>query len=57
MIKPGEMVYYYHNDHLGTPQVLTNDSQGIAWKTVYAPFGEAVPSIQTVENPFRFPGQ
>jgi len=57
MIKPGEAVYYYHNDHLGTPQVLTDDSQAIAWKAVYTPFGEAAPSIQTVENPFRFPGQ
>jgi RHS repeat-associated protein len=57
VIKPGESVYYYHNDHLGTPQVLTNNSQTIAWKAVYTPFGEAVPSIQTVENPFRFPGQ
>jgi len=57
MIKPGEVVYYFHNDHLGTPQVLTNDSQAIAWKAVYTPFGQAVPSIQTVENPFRFPGQ
>jgi RHS repeat-associated protein len=57
MIKPGELAYYFHNDHLGTPQVLTDDSQVIAWKAVYTPFGGAVPSIQTVENPFRFPGQ
>jgi RHS repeat-associated protein len=57
MIKPGESVYYYHNDHLGTPQVLTNESQAVAWKAVYTPFGEAVPTIQTVDNPFRFPGQ
>ncbi len=57
MIKPGESVYYYHNDHLGTPQVVTDDSQTIAWKAVYTTFGKAVPSIQTVENPFRFPGQ
>ena len=26
VIKPGESVYYFHNDHLGTPQVLTDDS-------------------------------
>jgi RHS repeat-associated protein len=57
MIKPGESIYYFHNDHLGTPQVLTDDSQTIAWKAVYTPFGEAVPSIQTIDNPFRFPGQ
>jgi len=57
VIKPGESVYYFHNDHLGTPQVLTNDSQAISWKAVYTPFGDAVPSIATIENPFRFPGQ
>lgn len=57
IIKPGEAVYYFHNDHLGTPQVLTDDTQTIAWKAAYTPFGEAVASIQTVENPFRFPGQ
>jgi RHS repeat-associated protein len=57
MIKPGELAYYFHNDHLGTPQILTDDSQTIAWKPVYTPFGEAVPSVETVENPFRFPGQ
>jgi RHS repeat-associated protein len=57
MIKPGEAVYYFHNDHLGTPQVLTDDTQTNAWKAVYTPFGDAVPSIQAVDNPFRFPGQ
>ena len=57
MIKPGEAVYYYHNDHLGTPQVLTDASGSVVWKTVYTPFGEAVVSIASVENPFRFPGQ
>ena len=57
MIKPGEAAYYFHNDHLGTPQVLTDATQTVAWKAVYTPFGEAVTSIATVENPFRFPGQ
>jgi RHS repeat-associated protein len=57
MIKPGELAYYFHNDHLGTPQVLTSDSQAVAWKAVYTPFGEGVASITTVDNPFRFPGQ
>jgi RHS repeat-associated protein len=57
MIKPGESAYYFHNDHLGTPQVLTDETQTVAWKAAYTPFGEAVTSIATVENPFRFPGQ
>jgi RHS repeat-associated protein len=57
MIKPGELAYYFHNDHLGTPQVLTDGNGSIAWRAVYTPFGEAVISVATVENPFRFPGQ
>lgn len=57
MVKPGETVYYFHIDHLSTPHVLTDDTGTIAWKAVYTPFGEAVASIQTVDNPFRFPGQ
>jgi RHS repeat-associated protein len=57
MIKPGELAYYFHNDHLGTPQVLTNEIQTVAWKAVHTPFGQAMVSIETVENPFRFPGQ
>jgi len=57
MIKPGETVYYFHNDHLGTPKILTDGNGSIAWKALYTPFGEAVASIQTVDNPFRFPGQ
>jgi RHS repeat-associated protein len=57
MIKPGNQAYYYHNDHLGTPQVLTDATGNIAWKAAYNPFGEATISVQAVENPFRFPGQ
>jgi len=57
MIKPGEAVYYYHNDHLGTPQILTDENQTIVWKALYTPFGITEVLIETVENPFRFPGQ
>ncbi len=53
----GEQVYYYHTDHLGTPQVLTDDTGAIAWKAIYTPFGEAQVLTETVENPFRFFGQ
>jgi len=57
MIRPSEALYYFHNDHLGTPQILTNDSGTVSWKAAYTPFGEAVISVETVENPLRFPGQ
>ena len=57
MIRPGEALYYYHNDHLGTPQILTDDTGTVSWKAVYGPFGEAEIAIATVENSLRFPGQ
>ena len=57
MVKPGEAVYYFHNDHLGTPQVITDAIGNVAWKATYTPFGQANITIGTVENNFRFPGQ
>ena len=50
-------LYYVHNDHLGTPQTLTDENQSIVWQAYYTPFGEASLVINTVENNIRFPGQ
>ncbi|UCF93363.1 MAG: RHS domain-containing protein, partial [Desulfobacterales bacterium] len=51
-------VYYYLNNYLGTPLLLT-DSQGqVVWDADYRPFGEAqVPAGWQVTNNFRFAGQ
>jgi RHS repeat-associated protein len=50
-------IYYYHNDHLGTPQMLTDSMKRIVWKVGYSAFGETNILIEAVENPLRFPGQ
>ena len=50
-------LYYFHNDHLGTPQVMTDEGQNIVWKASYTPFGQANLLINAVENNLRFPGQ
>jgi len=50
-------MYYYHLDHLGTPQVMTDEDGEVVWKADYRPFGEADVTVNTVENNFRFPGQ
>ena len=57
-------VYYFHNDRLGTPQRMTGEDGGLAWRAEYRPFGD-LESIDTdprntgthVENNLRFPGQ
>jgi RHS repeat-associated protein len=51
-------VYYYGNDQLGTPQILTDSTNTLVWEAVYKPFGEAeINAHSTVVSNFRFPGQ
>ncbi len=33
-------VYHVHNDHLGTPQALTDETSATLWKASYSPFGK-----------------
>jgi RHS repeat-associated protein len=50
--------YCYHNDHLGTPQRLTDEFGAVVWSAGYQAFGLAmVDPVSTVENNLRFPGQ
>lgn len=49
--------YYFHNDHLGTPQVLTDSTQQTVWEARYAPFGKVAENINSVVQNIRFPGQ
>jgi len=54
----GEAIYYYHNDHLGTPQMMTDDDGDVVWDAAYEPFGKINEfATQTITNNFRFPGQ
>jgi len=50
-------VYYYHNDHLGTPIVMTDSSGTTVWLGEFKPFGEPVSVTGTFTNNLRFPGQ
>ncbi|MFH2049758.1 MAG: RHS repeat-associated core domain-containing protein [bacterium] len=54
---PTAEVYYYINDHLGTPQVVMDVFGDVVWKANQEPFGEVSADVETVENNFRFPGQ
>ena len=53
----GTNTYYYHNDHLATPQKMTDASGSVVWSADYKPFGEATVTVSTITNNLRFPGQ
>jgi RHS repeat-associated protein len=53
----GSVVYYYHNDHLATPQKMTDGSGTVVWSADYKPFGEVTVTVSTITNNLRFPGQ
>ncbi|WP_147296204.1 RHS repeat domain-containing protein [Chromobacterium violaceum] len=56
-------VYYYHTDHLGTPQALTDEQGLLALEMDYQAWGQAREVIADaagkagIRNPFRFQGQ
>jgi len=49
--------YAIHTDHLGTPQLMTDENGTAVWSADYAPFGEATVTLDTVPLALRFPGQ
>ena len=53
----GGNIYTMHNDHLGTSQKITDQSQTVVWEADYNPFGETTITTNTITNNLRFPGQ
>ena len=56
-MKIGTAYYYYHNDHLGTPQKMTSVSRAVVWSAKHSSFGKASIEVESVTNNLRFPGQ
>lgn len=68
-IEIAEPTFYFHNDHLGSPKVMTNVSGQQIWKSDLAPYGESMGeefrvgnlnvqgTMTQVDSTFRFPGQ
>jgi RHS repeat-associated protein len=48
---------FVHNDRLGTPQAVTDNSQGVVWAASYEPFGAATLRDASASQSLRFPGQ
>ncbi len=56
-VTAGTVVYYLHNDHLGTPRVVTDHRRDVKWRADYRPFGETIFHVEDIEMPLRMPGQ
>ncbi len=57
-MKTGGEYYFYHNNHLATPEVITDQNGSVVWKADSLPFGKAnIVPASTVVNYFWFPGQ
>lgn len=51
-------IFYYQNDHLGTPQKAVDSQGSVVWEARALAFGETtVAQGATIANPLRFPGQ
>ncbi len=57
-IDNNSQIYYYHNDHLGTPQTMTDSTGTTVWKATYEPFGKATVTVtvSTITNNLRMLG-
>lgn len=49
-------IYFIHNDHLGTPIAVTNETQTVVWEASKLPFGETS-TTGSISFEKRFPGQ
>ncbi len=52
----GQLVFI-HNDHLGTPKLMTDGDMRVVWQAQSLPFGETRASVADVKQSLRFPGQ
>ena len=52
----GKALYYIHSDHIGTPQLVTDESKKVVWKASYTPFGEARIEKAAITLNIRLPG-
>ena len=53
-VSAGAAIYYLHNDHLGTPRVVTDQQRDVRWRADYMPFGETIIQVVFSNNNLLF---
>ena len=56
-MKQGGQYYFYQNDALGTPKMITSTAGAVVWSATYDAFGQSLAGISIVTNNLRLPGQ
>ena len=52
-----DTLHFIYNDHLATPQMVTDASKTVTWQGDYRPFGGVTEVVSTANQRIRFPGQ
>lgn len=56
--KAGEIVHFYHNDHVGSSLALTDQDGNVVWTRDYKPFGEEIAlGGETTANTHKYAGR
>ena len=56
-MRQGGQFYFYQNDALGTPKMITSATGAVFWSATYDAFGQAQVLVSDVINNIRLPGQ
>lgn len=56
-LPPSDLVYYYHQDHLGNTRIITDQNGNIAETHDFYPFGEKIATQPQSEDKFLFTGK
>jgi RHS repeat-associated protein len=55
--EPNQQLVFIHNDHLGTPKLMTDQQQAVVWQSESLPFGKTTHKVADATQKLRFPGQ
>ena len=56
-LRPDQVVFYYHQDQLGSTRALTDRAGAVVATYTYDPYGNLTASTGTVTTPFGYAGQ
>ena len=56
-LRVGSRLYFFHTNHEGTPERISDATGNVVWSARYEAFGRAHIEVSAIDNPLRFAGQ